>query len=135
MLVYSFHVYQWPVMLLKSLDRWIKKIIWTGDINTRKVCTVDWKTVCLPWDAGGLNLKSTRSINDSLILHLSWKLMADKSQWSDMFMKRYFCFGQPTQRYIQSSVWAGIKTKIDLVIDHSLWLIGNGNGINLWSSC
>lgn len=87
--------YQWPVMLHKSLDRWIKKFIWSGDVNTKKVCTVAWKTVCLPWEASGLNLKSTRSINDSLFLHLSWKLMAEKSQWFAMFMKLYFSFGQP----------------------------------------
>jgi len=125
-------VYQWPVTLHKSLDRWITNFIWSGDVNTKNVCTVAWKTVCLHWEAGGLNLKSTNSINDSLILHLSWKLMTEKSQWLAMFMNLYFSFGQPTQRQLQSSVWPSIKTKIGFVIDDSLWLIGDGNCVSLW---
>jgi len=71
MLVYSFHVYLWPRRLLRSLDTWIKKFIWSGDVLTRKVCTVSWKTLCRPWSEGGLDLKSTRLINDALILKLA----------------------------------------------------------------
>jgi len=62
MLVYSFHIYRWPIRLLKMLDRWIKKFIWSGDIYTRKICTVSWKQVCLPWHSGGLDL-SLKTLN------------------------------------------------------------------------
>jgi hypothetical protein len=74
MLVYSFHIYRWPARLLHMLDRLIKNFVWSGDIDTRKICTVSWNQVCLPWDSGGLDLKSTRSINASLLLHLSWNI-------------------------------------------------------------
>ena len=40
MLVYSFHVHIWPHQLLSLLDSWIKNFIWSGDIHSRKVCTV-----------------------------------------------------------------------------------------------
>jgi len=40
MLVYFFHIYRWPVRLLQMLDRWIKNFVWSGDIYTRKICTV-----------------------------------------------------------------------------------------------
>ena len=56
MLVYSFHIYRWPIRLVKTLDRWIKKFVWSGDIYTRKICTVSWKQVCLPWESGGLDM-------------------------------------------------------------------------------
>jgi hypothetical protein len=93
MLVYSFHIYRWPKNLLKMLDRWIKKFIWSGDIFTRKICTVKWNVVCLPWDAGGLDLKPTTLINDSLLLHLSWKMYSQDSQCASLLKQRYFCNG------------------------------------------
>lgn len=40
-------------------------MVWSGDIYTRKISSISWYQVCLPWDAGGLDLKSTRSINES----------------------------------------------------------------------
>jgi len=40
MLVYSFHIYLWPMKLLKLLNTWIKNLLWSGNISTRKVCTV-----------------------------------------------------------------------------------------------
>jgi len=42
MLVYSFHIYRWPVRLLKMLDKWIRNFNWSGDINTCKICTISW---------------------------------------------------------------------------------------------
>ena len=53
MLVYSFHVYMWPRRLLCLLDSLIKKFIWSGDIHSRKVCTVSWKVMCRPWTTWG----------------------------------------------------------------------------------
>jgi len=61
MLVYSFHIYRWPIRLLKMLDRWIKNFVWSGDIFTQKICIVSWNQVCLPWEFGGLDLKSTHT--------------------------------------------------------------------------
>ena len=61
----------WPRQLLRMLDTWLKKFIWSGDVMTRKVCTVSWNFLSRPWAEGGLDLKPTRLINDSLILKLA----------------------------------------------------------------
>ena len=132
MLVYSFHIYRWPQNLLKMLDRWIKKIIWSGDIFTRKICTFKWSIVSLPWDSGGLNLKPTTLIINSLMLHLSWKMYSQDSQCASLLKHRYFCNGTIRRHYIKSSVWHGLKLHMDTVVDNSIWMIGNGDKINLW---
>jgi len=49
MLTFSFCIYLWPVHMLKQLDKWFRNFIWSGDISTRKVCTVFWATSCLPF--------------------------------------------------------------------------------------
>lgn len=38
MLVYNFHVYAWPIFLLKTVDRWIKDFIWSGNIFYKEAC-------------------------------------------------------------------------------------------------
>lgn len=32
-LTYSFHIYAWPISLLKIIDRWIRNFIWSGGIQ------------------------------------------------------------------------------------------------------
>ncbi|XP_039690616.1 uncharacterized protein [Medicago truncatula] len=133
MLLYSFHVYLWPKRLLRLLDSWIKKFIWSGDVLMKKVCTVSWKVLCRPWDEGGLDIKHTCLINEALILKLSWDLIARETQWSNLFKRRYFSNGQPSMRYFKSSVWSGIKLHIGTVMSNSLWIVGNGNNIHFWT--
>jgi len=133
MLVYSFHVYLWPRRLLRLLDSWIKKFIWSGDVLTRKVCTVAWKILCRPWAEGGLDIKPTRLINEALILKLSWNLIAKDTQWANLFKRRYFSNGQPSKCYFKSSVWSGIKDHIGTVLLNSLWIFGTGDRIHFWT--
>jgi len=88
--------------------------------------------VCLPWDSGGLDLKSTRSINASLLLHLSWNLFTQESQCSSLFQHQFLSFGLPRSRYFKSSVWPGVREYVSMVSENSIWIIGNGEKINLW---
>ena len=104
MLVYSFHVYFWPRRLLRLLDSWIKKIIWSGDVLSKKVCTVSWSMMCRPWSEGRLDLKPTCLINEALILKLAWDLLAKETQWSTLFKRRYFSNGKPITHHFKSSV-------------------------------
>jgi len=126
MLVYSFNIYRWPQNILKLLDRWINFFVWSGDTYVLKIYTVKWHTVYLPWEVGGLDLKPTRLINNSLLLQLSWKMHSQDSQCATLFRHRYFCNGIPQRSYIKSSVWLGIKLHMDTVLENSIWLIGNG---------
>jgi len=131
MLVYSFHVYLWLRRLLRSLDTWIKKFIWSDDVHTRKVCTVSWKVLCRPWSQGGLDIKSTRLINDASMLKLAWDLFSSNSQWAVLFKRRFFSHGQPIRYFAQSSVWHGVKNHISTIIQNTLWIVGMGDRINM----
>ncbi|XP_045822398.1 uncharacterized protein LOC123915305 [Trifolium pratense] len=132
MLIYSFHIYAWPQMLLKKIDRWIRNFIWSGDINTKKVCTVAWSKVCRPFAEGGLNIRSLRRINDSLMLHLCWKFLSCNDQWAVMCRARFLKWGQPLNTFLKSSVWHGIKRHVTSVKNNSRGLIGTGNDIAFW---
>jgi len=116
MLVYSFHIYQWPIKLLNLLDQWIKNFIWRGDITYTKICTVALRTICLSWEAEGLDLKPTCVINCSLLLHLSWNLVNDDSQCALMVRQRFLSYGRPILHHFKSSVWQGVKEHMTTVL-------------------
>lgn len=97
-----------------------------------RICTVSWSQVCRPWDAGGLDLKPTRAINDSLLLHLCWQLFTQNSECSSLLQKRFLSYGTPKSRYFKSSIWLGVKDKLSLVSSNTRWIIGNGENILLW---
>jgi hypothetical protein len=133
MLVYSFHIYLWPAALLKKVDAWIRNFIWSGDISTRKICTVGWKLVCRPIASGGLGIRSVASINESLILKLGWSLMASSDQWARLCRCRFLRNNSPVSYHIKSSIWAGIKRYMVTVSDNSVWTIGDGTRIFYWT--
>jgi len=35
-LAYSFNIYKWSISILKQVEQWSKKIIWTGDIMKKR---------------------------------------------------------------------------------------------------
>lgn len=131
-LVYSFHTYRCPIKLLIFLDQLIKNSVWSGDINSWKVCSVAGKTVRLLWDKCGLDLKPTRTINYSLIFHLSWKLLNDDTQCSLLLKKKNFSANRPIRRHFKPYVWPGEKEHIETILENSIWLIENGKRINMW---
>lgn len=89
MLVYFFYIYRWSDKVLAHLDGWFKKFIWNGDILIRKFCIVAWTIVCRPVDQGGLELKSSKQINNALIFKLTWDFMTLKKEWVIICISRY----------------------------------------------
>jgi hypothetical protein len=88
MLVYSISIYSWPISLLKGLERWIKKFIWSGDISQRKLVTVAWKKVCRPYDQGGLGIRSVIVLNESTNLKLCWDMFTSNEHWAILLRSR-----------------------------------------------
>jgi hypothetical protein len=67
-----------------------------------------------------------------LLLHLSWNLFTQDSQCSSLFQHRFLSFGLPRSRYFKSSIWPGVREFVSTVSENSIWIIGNGEKINLW---
>jgi hypothetical protein len=132
MLVYSFHVYAWPQALLRQVDRWIRNFIWSGDINTNKLCTVAWRTVRRSYEEGSLNIRSLRKVNDSLMLQRCWQFYSSNEQWAVMCRARFLKWGQPTNTFLKSSFWHGIKHHVPTVKANTRWIIGSGTEISFW---
>ncbi|MCH86386.1 ribonuclease H, partial [Trifolium medium] len=134
MLIYSFQVYTWPKALLKQLDRWIRNFIWSGDVTTKKICTIARRNIyiCKPYEEGGLNTRSLTQVNESLLLHLCWKFLSSNEQWAVMCHTRFLKWGQPSNAFFKSSNWHGIKKHVTVVKENPWWIIGTGNNVAFW---
>lgn len=115
MLSYSFHVYAWPIALLKLIDKWIKNFIWSGDIHTKEVMTVAWHKLCSPTHEGGIGLRSIRSINESSMLKLAWEVCSSDQHWAYLVRARCFRNKKPVSHYLKSSIWPGLKPFLSCV--------------------
>lgn len=106
-MIYSFHVYMWPISLLKSMDRCIRNFIWSGNTYKRKLVTVAWQKLCSPVSSGGLGLRFLRSINEAAMLKLSWVKVSSSSHWSMLLKSRFSRFNRPLGHYANSSTYSG----------------------------
>ncbi|PNX89393.1 reverse transcriptase, partial [Trifolium pratense] len=82
---------------------------------------------------GGLDLRSLLEINSSLLLHLCWKFLSSDDDWARLCRTRHLRGGIPSMSYLLSSIWPGLKTHLNTVMQNSLWLIGTGEKIRFWT--
>lgn len=81
MLTYCYSVNRLPLSLIKAKSRCIKNFIWFGNSNSKKLVLVAWSQVRKPYMDGGLEIRSTRQMNDASMLKLGWELVSD-NQWT-----------------------------------------------------
>jgi ribonuclease HI len=128
-------IYSWPVSLLKDLERWIKNFIWSGDIDQRKLVTVSWKKVCRPYSQGGLGIRSLISLNEATNLKLCWDMLQSKEQWAVLLRSRAIRNRSGITYHIFSSLWSSVKSELQVVMNNSNFIIGNGTSLNFWTDC
>jgi len=109
MLLLTMKIYSWPISLIKDIEKWIKKFIWSGDITKRKMLTVAWKRVCSDYDEGGLGIKSLICLNEATNLKLCWELLHSEEQWANLLRSRTLRGNHYINHPIFSSIWSGIK--------------------------
>lgn len=133
MLFNSFHVYAWPVSLLKTVDTWLRNFIWSGDIDARKIVTIAWRKVCSPALVQGLGVRSIRQMNEVAPLRLCWNLLSSRSQWASFLKARFFGKHDPRSSFLGSSIWPAVHGFIGTVLDNSVWQLGDGRSIKFWT--
>ncbi|KAJ4717455.1 Ribonuclease H [Melia azedarach] len=132
-ILHSFSIYKWPVSLIKMVNTWCRNFIWSGNCHTRKLITVPWRKVCLPYGEGGLGLRDFKTLNDSALFCLSWKMLSSSTSWNLFYKNRFhFDINCHFSRYSLSSVWMRIKEVLPRLKEGSKWIIGNGKSDSFW---
>ncbi|CAJ2672049.1 unnamed protein product [Trifolium pratense] len=95
--------------------------------------TTSWKKICRPLSQGGLNLRSLSKLNKATNLKLCWNLFNSQTSWAILLRDRVFRKGKTIQHHIFSSIWSSIKDEFAVIMENTIWLLGNGEEINFWN--
>ncbi|GAU35013.1 hypothetical protein TSUD_103360 [Trifolium subterraneum] len=133
MLIYSITLYSWRVSLLTDIEKCVRNFIWSGDVDKRKLVTTSWKKICRPYSQGGLNLKSLSKLNKATNLKLCWSLWNSQNSRAKLLKDRVIRQRKTIQHHIFSSIWSSIKDEFEVIMENSVWLLGNGEDINFWN--
>jgi len=88
--IYFFSFFRVPSKVIVKLEAIQRKFLWGGAHEHRKIAWVDWKTICLPKDKGGLGIKDLRTFNAALLGKWRWELFhKQKVPWAKMIDSKY----------------------------------------------
>ncbi|PON44754.1 hypothetical protein PanWU01x14_264430 [Parasponia andersonii] len=133
-LSYSFQVYRWLVTLLKDLTSSIRNFLWSGSSKIVKLVVVSWRMYCKPKEDEGLGLQDLITLNSALLKKLSWSLMVDDSFVFKFLRGRFFSNGFSQRRFWKSSIWCGLRSHIQPIIEESICYWRSGFQLRVDSS-
>ncbi|XP_042520593.1 uncharacterized protein LOC122094023 [Macadamia integrifolia] len=107
--IHNFSVYWWPESVIKTVERWMRNFLWSGDIDTVKKISVKWEEVCRPKAKGGLSIRRLRDVNCAGLSKLVWQMKHEKTAFSSFLWARFVNKGGNLKKgYKSSSVLKGI---------------------------
>ncbi|XP_058775306.1 uncharacterized protein LOC131649564 [Vicia villosa] len=133
MLLHSMVIYDWPISLIRDIERAIKRFIWSSEVSKNKVIIVTWNSVCLPLVEGGLGIRSIANLNAAFKLKLAWDFFQSNSSWTVLLRQRVFHKGKIISHHIFSSIWSSLKSEMHNIEENFSWCLGDGATIMLWS--
>ena len=95
---------------------------------------VNWRTVTLPKDLGGLGLHSMKDRNLAILAKLCWRLaIANGTPWAAMLSAKYLTPNRLTEEGKNlscSSIWTACKKGGPIYVKGLKWAVRNGGQIN-----
>jgi len=116
LLAYSFHLYKWLVSLLKQVEQWCRYFIWTGDIMKKGIATVNWVTLCSPFENGGLKIINLNHENNAYLLKLAWNFAYSNRPWSLVLKARFLNQNTSLEWFIDSHLF-GLELSNFILLD------------------
>jgi hypothetical protein len=125
-----------PKGLCNQLDIMISKFWWGSTTDRRKIHWVNWKKTCKQKKMGGMGFRDLGVFNEALLAKQGWRIMTEPTSLMATVLKaKYFPndhFLKAKQGYIPSYVWQCISRASWVLKKGCIWLVGNGNNINIW---
>lgn len=125
-----------PKKLCDELTSVVRQFWWGQTGNEKKIAWLNWDTMCLPKNRGGLGFRDLRSFNLALLAKQGWRLLTNSnSLFSRVYKAKYFphcSFTEATLGRNPSYVWRSIMAAQSIVQRGIRWQVGNGDKIRVW---
>jgi ribonuclease HI len=89
--------------------------------------------MCRPLSQGGLNVRSLINLNKASNLKLCWSLLNSDASWALLLRDRVVRKRRVILHHVFSSLWSSVKDEFNVIMNNSVWLLGNGTNINFWT--
>ncbi|XP_062021040.1 uncharacterized protein LOC133737519 [Rosa rugosa] len=133
---YPMLCFKFPLSTCNELNS-ILSNFWWGNTDSSGIHWKSWDFLSLPKDQGGLGFRNLQSFNDALLAKQAWRLIQDPSSLCARVLKQRY-FPNTTLLHARkggtpSWIWSSILIGRDLLHQGTVWNIGNGSSVNLWS--
>ena len=79
-----------PRTIAKTIDKYIARFIWTGDVEGRGIHWKSWSILTMSKFRGGLGMLSTEEMNRALVVKSAWRILSQpKTLFSRFFLSKY----------------------------------------------
>ncbi|XP_062114294.1 uncharacterized mitochondrial protein AtMg00310-like [Humulus lupulus] len=125
-----------PCSIQESVDKSLRSF-WWGDTSTkRKVQTISWGKPFRPKLFGGLEFRSSKSINEAFMGKRAWEILSKKNGMRhDLVRAKYLKDGNLLTynfKPFDSQLWKGIMKSVSLLQKGVCRRIGNGKTTSIW---
>ncbi|XP_059076311.1 uncharacterized protein LOC131875706 [Cryptomeria japonica] len=107
--IYNMSCFRMPSSIRRNLDSLLRKFIWEGAKDVKRIPLISWDTMCLEKEEGGARLRKMDLQNMALGAKLTWKM-----------------YREPRK------LWFKIFKKKSIITDHLSWHIGNEQSAKFW---
>lgn len=124
-----------PKGVLKRLDYFRARLLWQETQDKRKYHLVNWPSVCLPKDSGGLGILDLASVNQSLLCKWLWKLENSDGVWQRLLYRKYLqkhVLSKNWRRAGESHFWQGLMGVNLIFQQFTRRIVGNGAKTQFW---
>ncbi|CAJ2667239.1 unnamed protein product [Trifolium pratense] len=88
--VYALSFFKAPSGIISSIESLLINFFWGGCEDFRKTAWVNWKTICLRKEYGGLGVRQLREFNVALLGKWCWRMLVDREGlWFRVLAARY----------------------------------------------
>ncbi|GAU38071.1 hypothetical protein TSUD_318650 [Trifolium subterraneum] len=88
--VYALSFFKAPSGTISSIESLLVKFFWGGREDNRKISWINWQTICLRKEYGGLGVRQLREFNTALLGKWCWRMLVDREGlWFRVLAARY----------------------------------------------
>ena len=115
-----------PIKTCSAIGKLNRDFLWGFTQEKRKLHLVNWNTVTLPKQYGGLGIFQMRTRNEGLLAKLCWRIANNpKALWAKIFIKKYLSSSFVGKKKNSSIIWAACKKGGPIFMQGLKWIIYN----------
>lgn len=132
---YHMQVMKIPRKVTLGMERICRNFLWGSTSDKRKIHLIDWNTVCLDTNRGGLGIRNLDVLNEALLMKSCWGLLSrSRATWVNILKAKnrwtmnHFRNSRPTCSFFMKAVLRGWQRFSKFVG----WRLGNGETTRFW---